>query len=88
MSFFSNKQTKFLNETSLGRIKPRRVLSLSRAFQKADLFKEEESIPLREDEDALVGVVFVTFVLPQFLFFLAPFREEEEEEEENKFGGR
>jgi len=43
---------------------------------------------LREDEDALVGVVFVTFVLPQFLFFLAPFREEEEEEEENKFGGR
>ena len=40
MSFFSNKQTKFLNETSLGRIKPRRVLSLSRAFQKADLFKE------------------------------------------------
>jgi len=43
---------------------------------------------LREDEDALVGVVFVTFVLPQFSFFLAPFREEEEEEEENKFGGR
>ena len=40
LSFFSNKQTKFLNETSLGRIKPRRVLSLSRAFQKADLFKE------------------------------------------------
>lgn len=89
LSFFSNKQTKFLNETSLGRIKPRRVLSLSRTFKKADLFKEEEeSIPLREDEDALVKVVFVTFVLPQFLFFLAPFREEEEEEEENKFGGR
>ena len=86
--FFKQTGTKFLNETSLGRIQPRRVLSLSRAFQKADLFKEgETSVPLREDEDALVGVVFVTFVLPQFLFFLAPFREEEEEEE-NKFGGR
>ena len=50
-------------------------------------YKEEESIPLREDEDALVEVVFVTFVLPQFSFFLAPFREEEEEEE-HTFGGR
>jgi len=90
MSFFQTHRQKFLNETSLGRIQPRRVLSLSRAFQKADLFKEEEeeeSIPLREDEDALVKVVFVTFVLPQFLFFLAPFREEEEEEE-HTFGGR
>ena len=87
--FFQTNRQKFLNETSLGSIKPRRVLSLSRTFKKADLFKEEEeSIPLREDEDALVGVVFVTFVLPQFLFFLAPFREEEEEEEENTFGGR
>ena len=38
--FFKQTGTKFLNETSLGRIKPRRVLSLSRAFQKADLFKE------------------------------------------------
>ena len=86
--FFQTNRQKFLNETSLGSIKPRRVLSLSRTFKKADLFKEEEeSIPLREDEDALVKVVLVTFVLPQFLFFLAPFREEEEEEE-NKFGGR
>jgi len=89
LSFFSNKQTKFLNETSLGRIKPRRVLSLSLArFKKQIYSKKETSVPLREDEDALVGVVFVTFVLPQFSFFLAPFREEEEEEEENKFGGR
>ena len=86
--FFQTNRQKFLNETSLGSIKPRRVLSLSRTFKKADLFKEEEeSIPLREDEDALVEVVFVTFVLPQFSFFLAPFREEEEEEE-HKFGGR
>ena len=38
--FFKQTGTKFLNETSLGRIQPRRVLSLSRAFQKADLFKE------------------------------------------------
>lgn len=38
--FFQTNRQKFLNETSLGSIKPRRVLSLSRAFQKADLFKE------------------------------------------------
>ena len=61
-------------------------LSLAR-FKKQIYSKKETSVPLREDEDALVGVVFVTFVLPQFLFFLAPFREEEEEEE-HTFGGR
>ena len=78
--FFKQNRQKFLNETSLGSIKPRRVLSLSHVYS-----KKKKSIPLREDEDALVKVVFVTFVLPRFLF-LAPFREEEEEE--NKFGGR
>jgi hypothetical protein len=87
LSFFSNKQTKILNETSLGSIKTdRRVLCLVR-LKKQIYSKKKKSIPLREDEDARVKVV-ATFVLPHSLFFLAPFREEEEEEEENKFGGR
>lgn len=87
LSFFSNKQTKFFKRNVAWEYKTKtRSLSLAR-LKKQIYSKKKKSIPLREDEDARVKVVFVTFVLPQFLFFLAPFREEEEEEE-NKFGGR
>lgn len=88
MSFFSNNTQKVLNETSLGRYKNRQaqVLCLVRLKKQIAIKKKKKSIPLREDEDALVEVV-ATFVLPRLLF-LAPFREEEEEEEENTFGGR
>ena len=86
MSFFLNKQTKIFKRNVAWEYKNKtRSLSLVR-LKKQIYSKKKKSIPLREDEDALVRVV-VTFVFPHLLFFLAPFREEEEEEE-NKFGGR
>jgi phage-related protein len=88
LSFFSNTQTKIFKRNVAWEYKNKtRSLSLVVRLKKQIYSKKKKSIPLREDEDALVRVV-VTFVLPRVLFFLAPFREEEEEEEENKFGGR
>ena len=84
--FKQNRQIFFFKRNVAWEYKTKtRSFSLKARSKKQIYSKKKKSIPLREDEDALVKVVFVTFVLPRFLF-LAPFREEEEEE--NKFGGR
>jgi len=86
--FFFKQQTKFFKRNVAWELKTdrrRQVLCLVRLKKQIAIKKKKKSIPLREDEDALVKVV-ATFVLPRLLF-LAPFREEEEEEE-NTFGGR